>query len=216
MRAKVCGLVRRADAVHAAEAGADFLGVVLVPESPRYVSPGTAEILLRGIGAETVAVVADLSAEQAVDVAARVGASVVQLHGREAPEVVAAVRESGPWSVWKAIGVRGSSDLKRGIDLYGEVSDGLLLDGWDPTLRGGTGRRFAWTDIRRAGALLPPDLLFVVAGGLTPDNVGEAIRVLRPDVVDVSSGVEEQPGMKDRAKVEAFLATVRKCGGGSR
>lgn len=208
-RVKVCGLTRRGDVEHASRAGADYVGVILVPETPRHVSPREARALVQGVDALPVVVVADLEVDETVDVAGFVGAGVIQLHGHEPPDLVARLREAGPWAVWKAVRVREPGDANRGLELYRQASDGLLLDGWDPSQRGGTGRRFPWAEVGRWAQDFPPELLFIAAGGLTPANVSEAIRELRPHVVDVSSGVEVSPGIKDREKVETFIRSVR-------
>lgn len=212
---KICGLVRRADALHAAEAGADYLGVVLVAGSPRARTPEEARQLLFGIQRPVVIVVADLPVPRLVAAAETVGASVVQLHGNEPPEVVQEIRESGPWSVWKALRVREAGDVVRGLARFGAVADGLLLDGWHPERLGGTGEPFPWGAVSGVRELAPPELRLIAAGGLRPQNVREAIARLRPHIVDVSSGVESRTGVKDPALVEAFIRSVRwETGGG--
>lgn len=215
-KVKICGLTRRVDALYAAEAGADYLGVVLVPNTPRARTPEEARALLDGIPVPAVIVVADLPLAGLKEAAEGVGASVVQLHGDESPELAAEIRNAGPWEVWKALQVRERADVLNGFDRFGGVVDGLLLDAWHPTRTGGTGTPFPWEDVAGALEAAPPGLLLVVAGGLRPDNVNEAVIKLRPQVVDVSSGVEERAGIKDRIKVEAFIRTVRAANVGER
>jgi len=209
VKVKICGLTRRVDAMDAVEAGADFLGVVLVPDTPRARTPKEARALLADTGVPSVIVVADLGPSEIREAAEMVGASIIQLHGEESPEVVMELHEAGPWKVWKALRVRGQADLMEGLARFGEVADGLLLDAWHPGRRGGTGVRFSWEEVAEVRTAVPPRLLLVAAGGLAPDNVREAVITLRPQVVDVSSGVEERPGIKDRIRVEAFIRSFR-------
>lgn len=215
-KVKICGLTRRKDALHAAEAGADFLGVVSVPNTPRFQTPEEARALLDGIQLPSVIVVANLDLPRLMGAAEIVGAAVIQLHGDEPPDLVSELREGGPWEVWKALRVRGQADVREELARYGEVADGLLLDGWHPEKSGGAGVAFSWDGAVGVRDSLPPGLLFGVAGGLSPENVCEAMRRLRPHLVDVSSGVEEGPGVKDPSRVEAFIRSVRAAGGGER
>ncbi len=209
VRVKICGLTRREDAVMAAREGADYLGVVLVPGSPRALDPYQARGVVEGLGLPAVAVVADLDVRQAAEAARAAGASVLQLHGGEPPEVLRALREEGPWKVWKALRIRGKDHFLEGLARYGEAVDGLLLDGWHPRRLGGTGTAFPWREVGELRERFPPGLSLIAAGGLTPDNVGEALLRLRPEVVDVSSGVERHPGVKDPQRLRAFMEAVR-------
>ncbi len=216
VQVKICGLTRREDARLAVGEGADYLGVVLVPGGPRALSPEVARGVVEGVAstvAQVVAVMADLGVQEAARAGETVGAAVLQLHGEEAPGVVAELRELGPWKVWKALTIRGVEDLQEGVARFGEVADGLLLDGWHPNRRGGTGTPFSWEALEEVRDTLPPGLRLIAAGGLTPMNVAEAVRRLRPGVVDVSSGVESSPGVKDPSRVRAFLAAARGPGG---
>jgi phosphoribosylanthranilate isomerase len=213
-KVKVCGLTRQEDAVHAAEAGADYLGVILVPASPRYQSQGRAREILAGIPVPKVLVVADQDLAEIEKAAALVEASVVQLHGQETPEIAGALRSAGPWDVWKALRVRGPGELQTALSRFHGHVDGFLLDAWHPAKMGGTGTVFSWDAVSEVRGTFPEGLTFVTAGGLRPGNVREAIEKLRPDVVDVSSGIEEGPGLKDRSLVEAFIQNVRGSGMG--
>ena len=143
--------------------------------------------------------------DEAVELYEVVRASFIQLHGEEEPDGVGHLRAVGPWRVWKAVRVRESEDVERAVSRYGEVVDGLLLDGWHPRLQGGTGASFSWHEVAAARDRIPPELELVVAGGLNPGNVRDAISALRPDMVDVSSGVESAPGLKDLDLVRAFI-----------
>lgn len=209
---KICGLTRREDVTHAVQAGADLVGVVLVPESPRFRTPAQARELLRDISVPGVIVAANMGLPELSAAAERVGADVIQLHGAESPEMVERLRNAGPWKLWKAIRVRTSADVREGVTNYSGVAHGLVLDGWHPGKLGGTGAPFSWEEVSRMRDEFPPDLELVVAGGLRPENVQEVIIRLRPQVVDVSSGVEVEPGIKGRDRVEAFIGKVRSGG----
>jgi phosphoribosylanthranilate isomerase len=208
---KICGLTRREDAELAAGAGADFLGVVLVPGTPRALSPKAARDVLGGLAPPAVAVMADLPLDQAAALAETIGAAVVQLHGGETPAFAGDLKELGPWKVWKAIRVKGVEDVLRGLDAYGAVVDGILLDGWHPRKKGGSGTPFSWEEVAEVRGKVPEEVRLIAAGGLSPENVEEAIRRLRPHVVDVSSGVEERPGIKSPEKVRAFVRNARRA-----
>jgi phosphoribosylanthranilate isomerase len=209
---KICGLRRREDAEAAVALGAGFLGIVLVPETPRAILPREAEAVTGGLGVPVVAVVADEPLPRVAAWARTAGAGVVQLHGEESPAYARALTEEGPWKVWKALRVRGAEEVLRALHLYGQVVDGLLLDGWHPRLRGGSGVAFPWEVVGEVREAFPPGLAVIAAGGLTPENVGEVVGALDPDVVDVSSGVEERAGVKSREKMEAFVRSARRRG----
>ena len=206
---KICGLTRVEDARLAERAGASYLGAILVPGTPRCVAPGEAGVLARAVGIPLVAVVADLAADAAARAADAAGARAVQLHGSESPAVVEALRERGSWELWKAVRVRERDDVLRALGRYGGLVDLLLLDAWSEHALGGTGTRFPWEvwDCRRTG--LDDALRIGVAGGLSPDNVEEAVGRLAPDLVDVGSGVELGPGVKDPDRIEAFIGRAR-------
>ncbi len=213
-KVKICGLTRREDALHAAGAGADYLGVVLVPGSPRAVTPQSARALISGIEVPAVMVVADMDFHDLLEAAEVMEPSVIQLHGREDPETVARVSDGGPWEVWKALAVREPAEVVTGLEAYEGIAQALVLDGWHPDRLGGTGTAFPWAQVKEIRGLFPPGLELVAAGGLVPGNVAQAIRYLRPQVVDVSSGVERVVGTKEETKVEAFIRNVRNTDGG--
>ena len=213
---KICGLRRRQDAEHAALAGADFLGVVLVPGTPRALSAEEARDVVAGLAPPVVTVIADLPLHRAQKEAEIVGAAVIQLHGEEPPGYALDLKGLGAWKLWKAIRVKEVNDVLRGLEAYVDVVDGLLLDGWHPRQTGGSGTSFSWEEVGKIRGRFPEGVRLIAAGGLRPENVGEAVRRLRPHVVDVSSGVEAVPGIKSPEKVQAFIRNVRGTGKGER
>lgn len=208
---KICGLTRLQDGVAAAEAGADYLGLIASPGFGRSAPEGLGRDLAAACGLPVVAVVVDEPLDRAALLANRHGASVLQLHGTESPEDVASLRERGPWKLWKALRVRSEEDVRRAVEDYRDVVDGLLLDGWHPRLAGGSGTRFPWEVVEAMREAFPPGLVFVAAGGLTPENVAEAAARMRPDVVDVSSGVEMETGIKDAHQVRSFIQNAKRA-----
>ena len=204
VRVKICGVTRLEDANEAWAAGADALGLNFYPRSPRYVEPGVAAALARTRPA-LGAVVGVFVNESPDIIRARVrecGLTVVQLHGDEPPEactgfgvpVIKALRVRGPEDVAKARTYVGAGDVAT-----------LLLDGAAPGYGGG-GVTFDWSLVAR---LTDAGLPVLVAGGLGPDNVAEAVRATRPYGVDVASGVESSPGIKDARAVRAFIRNAK-------
>ena len=199
---KICGITREADARAAAAAGADYLGFVFYPASRRCLDEAAVAWIRELAGAKKVGVFRDqdLDLVRRVREAARL--DLVQLHGEESPAACAEL--GGPGRVIKAIAPSRTLDWGR-VAAYREVAR-VLFD--TPSASGGgTGRAFDW---RRLGGR-PADLEFWLAGGLTPDNVGAAVRELRPAGVDVASGVEAALGRKDPAKIRSFVAAVREA-----
>jgi phosphoribosylanthranilate isomerase len=211
MEIKICGLTREEDARSAAEAGADRVGAVLVPGTPREVSPAQAQRLGEAASLPLTLVVADLPVAEMADVAMRTGAAALQLHGEEEEEAFAALRRRGSWELWKAVRVRSGPEILAAARRWAGVADLLLLDGWHPLQRGGTGTRFPWEALEEARALWPAGLRLGAAGGLRPANVAEAVTRLLPDLVDVSSGVEVSPGAKDPRALQAFVEAARQA-----
>jgi phosphoribosylanthranilate isomerase len=207
---KICGLTRLEDGVAAAEAGADFLGLIASSGYGRSAPEGLGHELAHACTLPVVAVLVDEPLDRAALLAEQAGASVLQLHGSESPEALASLRERGPWKLWKALRVRTEEDVRQALNDYGAVADGLLLDGWHPSLAGGSGTRFPWEVVESVREEFPPGLVFVAAGGLTPDNVAEAAARLRPDVVDVSSGVEKGTGIKDSHRIRSFIQNAKR------
>jgi phosphoribosylanthranilate isomerase len=211
LRVKVCGLVRREDVLIADAAGVDYLGVILSPGFGRSVRPARAAALVEGTRAPKVAVVVDATAASAEAAAAALEARVIQLHGTEEPDVLEALRHRGEWTLWKAVRAATLADVERAVERYAPVADGLLVEGRREGSLGVGGARLV-LDAEQVRGLVPRGLDFVLAGGLGPDTVAEAVRRFRPDVVDVSSGVERELGVKDPSLVRAFVRAARRAG----
>lgn len=199
---KVCGITSEEDAALAAEAGADGVGLVFWPKSPRAVGIEAARRIASAVPASVVrvGVFVDASAETITRAVEAVGLDLVQLHGDERPELLASL----PLRAWKALRV-GSALTPADVAPWAAAA-GLLLDARVAAAPGGTGQAFDWTLAR---AVRDRISFLVLAGGLDADNVMRAIEVARPDGVDVSSGVEKEPGRKDAARVRAFVKAAR-------
>ncbi len=211
MRVKICGLRSRAEVRAATEAGAAYVGFVFFPASPRHLSLADARWSLAAAPVDVRRVALTVGADDAL-LDALVGAGLfdfLQLHGPETPERVAEVRARYGLPVMKAVAIAEAADLAA-IDDYEAVADQILVDARPPrdaTLPGGNGLAFDWRLIAGRRWRRP----WMLAGGLTPDNVGEAVRLTGADQVDVSSGVERQPGFKDPARVAAFVQAAHEA-----
>jgi phosphoribosylanthranilate isomerase len=206
---KICGLTRREDAMAAAEAGAAYLGVVFVPASPRCVSAPQAARLLADLPAARVGVFVNATTPDLVRAAETAALHVLQLHGEEPPGQLDELRAAGPWTLWKAGRIADADAFARFVERYGGHADGLLVDAWVPGAHGGTGRAFPWAEIAPLRDRVPAGVRFVAAGGLRADNLLRAVALLRPDTLDLSSGVESAPGIKDPAAIAAVMHTLR-------
>lgn len=209
---KFCGLTRAEDAEFAASLGAAYVGVIFA-ESPRRLDPGAASSVLAGVRgrATTVGVFGAATVESIATVATEAGVDVVQLHGDPTPGVVERVRPFFGGDVWAVIRISGSEIPKQAAALFG-VADAVVLDAKVAGRLGGTGTAFDWEGIARTLDRRRVRARVILAGGLSPDNVAHAVRVVAPDVVDVSSGVESAPGIKDHARMRAFSDAVRRQG----
>jgi phosphoribosylanthranilate isomerase len=207
---KVCGLTRASDARAAAALGARYIGVIFAG-GPRSLDPDAAREVLDGGGA-TVRRVGVFGKTDARTIAAAVemaGLDIVQLHADPTSDEVRAVREESGAHVWAVVRVHGPLDAAELRDLW-QSANALVLDSKVKGVLGGSGIAFDWRDAKRAAHARAGRL--VAAGGLTAANVGEAIETLAPDVVDVSSGVETSPGIKDHARIADFIEAVRRTG----
>ncbi len=204
-KVKICGITQLHDARTAAVAGADFLGFIQYPESPRYIKPDVAKEIIEWVrGPEPVGVFVNETAETVNEICERVGFRLAQLHGHESPDVCAAIEVP----VIKAIQVQhdaSTEQVSAMVEPYLEVVDFVLLDTHHTSLWGGTGESFNWRVARELASKV--DLF--LAGGISAENVAEAIHTMRPYAVDLSSSVEESPGIKDLDKLDAFFEAFR-------
>lgn len=212
IRVKICGLREAADVEAAVEAGARYVGFVFFAKSPRNLSVGEARDLavLVPPGVAKVALTVDATDAELDAITGAVPLDMLQLHGQESPARVSAIRARYGLPVMKAIGIAGPDDVAK-IPAYGKVADQLLVDAKAPkgaVLPGGNGLAFDWRLVARKYWPCP----WMLAGGLTPDNVGEAIRLTGARQVDVSSGVESAPGVKDADLIRAFIAAALDAG----
>jgi phosphoribosylanthranilate isomerase len=203
-RIKICGITRPEDALAAARLGADAIGLVFYPPSPRAVTPAQARAIVAVLPpfVTTVGLFVNPRAVEVREVLAAVPLQMLQFHGEEG----AAFCSGFDRPFLKALRVRPGVDLLQSAGDF-RMAAGLLLDAWVEGLHGGTGATFDWSLIPRQ---LP--LPMVLSGGLHPGNVATAVRAVRPWAVDVSSGVESAKGIKDAVKIEAFINGVCNAG----
>ena len=201
---KICGITREDDALFCAECGADFLGFIFVPASPRYIEPEKAGAIAarlreRGHAPKFVGVFQDASADYIRVIGSVAGLDIVQLHGGETDDDIS------------ALGIPAIKTLHVGETLpdthLAPTAAWLLFDTYDERRSGGTGKRFEWSLLATYERSKP----FFLSGGLNPDNVVAAISLVRPDAIDVASGVEASPGVKDHAKVARLFERVRRA-----
>lgn len=209
---KICGLTRATDVDAAVDAGADMVGFAFFPSSPRAVTVPDAAALAARVPAGIVKVALSVDADDRLlaEIATQTGADMMQLHGTETPERVRDVGQRFGLPVMKAVPIAEVSDVAR-ARAFEAVVDRLLFDAKPPkdaTRPGGNARAFDWRLIAGETWAKP----WFLAGGLTPENVAEAIRVSGAGAVDVSSGVEDSPGVKSAAKIRRFIAAARAAG----
>jgi phosphoribosylanthranilate isomerase len=206
---KICGLRTPESLDVALDAGADMVGFVFFPPSPRHIGYEAARALgARAKGrAEKVALSVDASDDQLAAMIEALRPDLLQLHGKETPDRVVQVRTRFGLPVMKALAIAGRADLSP-ILLYAKIVDRLIFDARAPraaTRPGGLGRAFDWRLLEN----LSPGVPFMLSGGLDAGNVAEALRITRADGVDVSSGVERAPGAKDADKIREFIRAAR-------
>jgi len=203
VRSKICGITRIEDALAAAEAGADAIGFVFYAKSPRAVDVRQARAIIAELPpfVTTVGLFVNASRCELNEILEVVPLDLLQFHGDETPQDCEGYHR--PWI--KALRVRPGDDLEAACQLYAGAR-GILLDTYVPGVPGGTGEAFDWP-------LVPARLSkpIILAGGLSADNVGQAIAQVRPYAVDVSGGVEQAKGIKDAAKIEAFMRAVKQA-----
>jgi phosphoribosylanthranilate isomerase len=201
---KICGITRLEDALAAVASGADAIGFIFHRPSPRYVTPESVTGIINCIPSEvtTVGVFVNADAAEVIDIMTRCRLDMIQFHGTESPEYC---RQFPPSRVVKAVSP-GSDYIPADLDRYDVRA--FLVDTYAPEQHGGTGRRANW----QAAATLARSHPLILAGGLTAENLAEAIASVSPDAVDINSGVELAPGRKDGRKIEHCMREVRKHG----
>jgi len=200
---KICGITNLADALTAVEAGADALGFNFYPKSPRYIDPQTAREIVDQLPRHVLTVGVFVNEESPVKVrqiATEAGVGALQLHGDESPDYCKALADQ---YVIKALAVGSEFNVQQAIKYN---VNAILLDTRDGKLRGGTGRVFDWSIAREVSEVVPR--LFL-AGGLSPENVEEAIACVNPYAVDACSALEDVPGKKNHERLRAFIKSVR-------
>lgn len=204
---KICGLTRAVDAELADAAGAAYLGVIFAG-GPRQRPPFEARATLAGRRARKVGVFAAQSPAEIADISSHAGLDVVQLHVDGDPERVSAVRAATGLEIWAVVRTADGT-LPEEVEALADAADALLVDALVPGALGGSGIAIPWGILGESLDAMASGHRIVLAGGLTPDNVAEAISYVSPTIVDVSSGVESAPGVKDHARIRAFVAAVR-------
>lgn len=201
VRSKICGITRIEDALAAVEAGADAIGFVFYARSPRAVNAGQARAIIKALPpfVTTVGLFVNAGHEELKEILDSVPLDLLQFHGDES----ASECESWHRPYIKALRVKAGDDIAAACEAYPSAS-GILLDAYVEGIPGGTGEAFDWS-------LIPQGLSkpIILAGGLTPENVAEAVARVQPYAVDVSGGVEASKGIKDHAKIQAFIKAVQ-------
>lgn len=207
MRVKICGITQIEQGKAIVNLGADSIGFICVPESPRYVTPDRLKAIADSLPSKTVkvGVFANHGVIEIISVVEQAHLSAIQLHGAESPEFCRQLRQAikPEIELIKALRIKSAASLAQ-TSAYLDCVDTLLLDAYHPQMLGGTGHTINWQDL----AQFKPAIPWLLAGGLTPNNIGEALSHLQPDGVDLSSGVERSPGDKDLAKVAQLFAAI--------
>jgi phosphoribosylanthranilate isomerase len=206
IKLKVCGVTRLEDARAAIDCGAEYLGFNFYSKSPRYIAPESARAVIRRLPDDVISVgvfVNEPRPEDVIEILRASGARVAQLHGDESPDYCASV---GAERVIKALRINDDFDARRALDYPAAA---ILLDAYDAKLYGGTGKTIDWEIAREASRLTRVFL----AGGLSPDNIIEAVRAVEPFAVDVNSGVESAPGRKDANKLRMLKEEMGRISG---
>ena len=204
-RAKICGLTRVPDVQSAVNAGVDAIGFVFYEPSPRYVSPLTAKDLSKYIPpyVQIVGLVVNATLKEIEQLLSIVPIDVLQFHGDESPQKCQLIADRFHKRWYKAIQVKPDLDVIKEVEAFYQAgASAVLLDAWHPDLKGGTGESFDWSKFPKLNVPL------ILAGGLTPDNIQDAIKITQPFAVDVSGGVESSKGIKDQQLIEKFMQGV--------
>ena len=206
-RAKICGITRVEDIHAAVNAGVDAIGFVFYAPSPRAVTIAQAKNLAQHIPAyvSIVGLFVNASSEEIAQVLAEVPLDILQFHGDESAEQCQRMAQSHQRRWYKAIQVQPDVEVIPIIQQYQQAgASAMLLDAWHPELKGGTGHRFDWSQFPKL------DLPLILAGGLNPDNIEDAIKITHAYAVDVSGGVESAKGIKDQQRIEQFMQGVQR------
>ena len=207
MRVKICGITQIKQGQEIAALGADSIGFICVERSPRYITPDKIKAIAQSLPAKTdkVGVFADHCLSEIIRVVDEANLTSVQLHGNESPDFCDRLRQAiaPEIEIIKAFRIKTADSLKETAK-YSSCVDTLLLDAYHPQMLGGTGETIDWQDLKD----FHPSLPWMLAGGLTPDNVAEALTRLQPDGIDLSSGVERSPRDKDLSKVAQLFEAI--------
>ena len=207
MRIKICGITKLDRGNEIVKLGATALGFICVERSQRYITPSQIKIIVNGLSSpvDKIGVFADAQISEIIEIVNTTGITGVQLHGAESPQFCQQLREQLPQEIEiiKAFRLKTKASLEE-TALYSKYIDTLLLDAYHPQMLGGTGKTLNWLDLQQFKPALP----WMLAGGLTPQNVREALSKLQPDGIDLSSGVERSPGEKDLVKVRQLFQSL--------
>ena len=206
VKVKICGITNLPDAVFSVKEGADALGFNFYPKSPRYIAPFAAAEVISSLPREIllVGVFVNETIDNIVEIAASAGLNAVQLHGDEGPDFVRELRKVSDLKIIKALRVKPGF---KPSDAEKYPADAILLDAFSASEYGGTGETFDW-EVAKSVKQFTKELL--LAGGLTPENIANAIRSVAPAAVDACSGLEKSKGVKDYAKIKAFMENARR------
>ena len=206
-RVKICGITRVEDVQSVVQSGADAIGLVFYPPSPRHVSIEQAQVLVQKIPAyvQVIGLFVNATADEIVQVLKYVPLDMLQFHGDESPEQCQEISQQTARRWYKAIQVKPELDVVAEVQRYQEAgASAVLLDAWHPELKGGTGHSFDWSQFPKL------DIPLILAGGLTPTNVEDAIKTTGAYAVDVSGGVESAKGIKSQQLIENFMQGVHR------
>ncbi|SDY67569.1 phosphoribosylanthranilate isomerase [Acinetobacter kyonggiensis] len=207
-RAKICGITRIQDIQSVVQAGADAIGFVFYPPSPRSVTLEQAKVLVKHVPAyvQTVGLFVNATGDEIAQVLQQIPLDMIQFHGDETPEQCQVIAQHTGRRWYKAIQVKPDLNVIDVIKSYQQVgASAVLLDAWHPELKGGTGHQFDWSQFPKL------DIPLILAGGLNPENIEDAITTTGAYAVDVSGGVESAKGIKDQQLIERFMQGVH-CG----
>jgi phosphoribosylanthranilate isomerase len=201
VKLKICGITNLSDALAAADAGADYLGFIFYPPSPRFITAAAAKAIISQLPphVKKVGVFVNTPAVEIIKLMNDLPLDIAQLHGDEKPEVGLAI---GSERVWKAMALNSEADIKNAGEF---TAAAILADAITPEQRGGSGKKCDWEQ----AALAATKVKLVLAGGITPDNAAAAIAAVKPFAIDVCSGIESKPGQKDHNKIIQLIKNIK-------